>query len=107
VTAPVRARRDANWFTFGVLFAAAMSLALVVDQALIVAAGRHLAARVDGWLAGLQPEPAPTARGPLVDVDAVRRYAEERSAEERSTTGAGGAAASETPSDTDPESPAT
>jgi hypothetical protein len=86
--------RGGGWYTFGVLFAAAFSLALIVDQALIVAAGRHLVARIDAWLAALQPEPAPVVRGPLVDL-----------AKLRDETGANGPAACETPSDIEPETP--
>lgn len=90
--------RGGWWWTSGVLFCAALSLALIVDQALIVAAGRHLTARVDGWLAGLQPDPEPEParhRGPLVDVDKLRQAVAD--------TGA----APDGPSETDQETPGT
>lgn len=59
MTAPgTRPDRGGFWYTTVVLSAAALSIVMIVDQALIVAAGRHLVARIDGWLATLQPAPA-------------------------------------------------
>jgi hypothetical protein len=55
-------------YTTAVLAAAAFSLALVVDQALVVAAGRHLVARIDAWLAALQPAAEMANRGSVASM---------------------------------------
>lgn len=101
MTAPEPAGKASFWYTTTVLAAAAFSLALIVDQALIVAAGRHLVGRIDAWLASLQPEPAQPRRtfhGPLIDVDALRQEHDQRQADK-------GAAATEEHSETDSETP--
>jgi hypothetical protein len=89
VTAPEPSGKTGFWYTTTVLAAAAFSLALIVDQALIVAAGRHLVGRIDTWLAGLQPEPArPTPPPPpLFDNWAPPAHTEESSENDTETPG--------------------
>lgn len=97
MTAPEPAGKASFWYTTTVLAAAAFSLALIVDQALIVAAGRHLVGRIDAWLANLQPEPA---KGPST-LDKIHEQALREWPRQAPAAGA----ATEEPSENDSETP--